>query len=161
MTTSDDLGQQGHRGFAALAFNAVWDLLLAERSAEDDDRMVDLAHTSYWHWTQVEGETDRQRATGSWQLARVYAVLGDAERARHFGERSLRIATDSPALGAFNVAYAHEALARAAAVEHDDEAYRRHDAAVRALLPDIADDNRSLLEADLANLPDHPERSNG
>ena len=110
MTTSDDLVQQGHRGFAAQAFNAVWDLLLSDRSVDDDDRMVDLAHASYWHWTQVEGEADRQLATGSWQLSRVYAVLGDAERARHFGERSLNIATASPVLGAFNVAYAHEAL---------------------------------------------------
>jgi hypothetical protein len=160
MTRDDEVTQQGHRRLAAQAFNAVWDLLLADRTPEETDAMVDLAHTSYWHWTQVAGDTDRQLATGSWQLARVYAVLGDAVRARHYGERSLRIAEDSPRLGAFNVAYAHEALARAAAVADDARAYQRHDEAARALLDEIADDGRTLLEADLANLPEHPERSN-
>jgi hypothetical protein len=160
MTSDHELIQQGHRRFAAQAFNAVWDLLLSDRTIEETDAMVDLAHTSYWHWSQYEGHTGRQLATGSWQLARVYAVIGDATRARHYGERSLRIAEASPSLGAFNVAYAHEALARAAAVAGDTGGYRRHDRAARALLDEIEGENRALLEADLANLPEHPERSN-
>ena len=157
MTAEAEQIQEGHRLFAAQAFNAVWDLLLADRSGEDDDTMVDLARTSYWHWTQSEGETDRQLATGCWQLARVYAVLGDTERARRYGERSLRLAEASPSLGAFNVAYAHEALARAAAVDGDLGAYREHDSTARAFLDAISDEGRALLEAG----PREPAGSSG
>ena len=42
--------QQWHRTFATSLFNLTWDLLdKADRTPEDDDRMVYAAHASRFH----------------------------------------------------------------------------------------------------------------
>ena len=54
-------------------------------------------------------------ARGEWQIARVYAVLERGEPASFHARRCLEIA-QTHQLGAFDVAAAYEALARAALV---------------------------------------------
>ena len=44
-----------HKVFSAEAFNSAWDLIeKADRTPEDDELMISLAHASAWHWTQRE-----------------------------------------------------------------------------------------------------------
>ena len=71
-------GPGEQRRLAAGLFNRVWELLeKADRTADDDDEMVNAAHASRYHW----GETGEpvHRARGDWQCSRVYAVLGRPE----------------------------------------------------------------------------------
>ena len=99
-----------HRFFAANCFNAVWELLdKPDRTDEDDEQMIALAHASVWHWTQREDRLPRNLSVGYWQLSRVYAILGHGERARHYGNLSLAAAQEEEP---FYLGYAHEALAR-------------------------------------------------
>jgi hypothetical protein len=65
----------------------VWSLLeKADRTAEDDERMVLAPHASTYHWLRAGTNAHRQR--GEWMLAHVYTLLGREEPARHHARRS-------------------------------------------------------------------------
>ncbi|MGY1603235.1 MerR family transcriptional regulator [Geodermatophilus sp. SYSU D00815] len=137
------------RRLAADLFNGVWRLMETEdRTPAQDDRMLHMAHASRFHWEQAG--TAVHRARGEWQCSRVYAVLGRAEPAAHHARRCLELCQEH-GIGDFDLAFAHEALARAAAVAGDTAARDRHLAAARAAAEGISDpDDRVLLEGDLA-----------
>ena len=60
------------------------------------------------------GRTPANEARGEWMLSHVHAVLGRADLAQHHAERCVAV-VDAADLQDFDRAYAHEALARAAA----------------------------------------------
>jgi hypothetical protein len=140
------------RALAVALFNGVWTLLeQPERTRVDDDTMLHMAHASRHHWGRVG--TPLNLARGEWQCSRVYSVLGRAEPAEHHGRRCLELC-EQYGIGDFDVAYAHEALARAASVAGDADAARAHLARARAALDGIADDDdRGHVEDDLATIP--------
>ena len=145
------LDPDDERRLAASLFNHAWELLeRGDRTAMDDDEMVHTAHASRAHWGVVGGPVHWTR--GEWQCSRVYAVLGRAEPALHHARRCLALA-EAHDLGAFDLGYGHEALARAYALAGSTEDAGRHLAAGYAALAEITDDeNRALLESDLASL---------
>jgi hypothetical protein len=144
------LDEAGERQLGATLFNGVWELLdKADRSAADDDRMLHMAHASRHHWGAV-GEP-AHLARGEWQCSRVYAALGRAEPCRHHAERVLALCGEHD-LGDWDLAFGHEARARALAIAGDLVAARAE--AERAIAVEIADDeDRELLLADLATIP--------
>lgn len=146
------LDPQTERRLAAQLFNNTWALLEhTERTPEDDDRMVHMAHASRYHWGQV-GEP-RNLAIGEWQCSRVYAVLGRAESALHHARRELELA-DRHRLGPFILATAYEALARASAVAGDRRAFEEHRRRAREAAAAIEDaEEREVAESDIASLP--------
>lgn len=109
-----------HRKFARDCFNHVWTLLEKEdRTTEEDDEMVHAAHASRFHWGKVGAPVNLAR--GEWQVSRVYAELGSAEASKYHALRCLSICEEND-LGDFDLAFAYEALARAAAVAgHKEE----------------------------------------
>src|SRR5258707_12904988 len=133
------------RRLAAELFNGVWKLLeKQDRTVEDDDRMVHMAHASRYHWGQVG--TDVNRSRGEWQCSRVYAVLGRAEPALHHARRDLEICQVN-GIADWALAFAYESLARASAVAGDAERARAY--TEQALAVDIAEDeDRELLRSD-------------
>lgn len=136
------------RQLAVDLFNATWELLDAtDRSPDDDLRMLHMAHASRHHWAQVGQPVNLAR--GEWQVSRVYAVLGRAEAARFHAERCLGICEDH-GIGDFDLAYAYEALARAAAVSGDGTERDRRLAQARAAAEEVADaGDREHLDGDL------------
>lgn len=143
--------QRGHRYFSAHCFNRTWELIdKPDRSPVDDEQMLLRAYASFWHWTQRPDVTPQNLSVGYWLLSRVHALMGQGERARHFGELSLQQAANEPP---FYLGYAHEALARAAQVGHQDQEFQFHlGQAERCLLGVDDPDDRSLLENDLSSL---------
>jgi hypothetical protein len=78
-----------YRRTAATCFNRAWDYLeMKHRDSKDEEEMLNLAHASRYHWGVIG--SPRQRAVGDWQLARVYAAIGDAELSLQFALSSLR-----------------------------------------------------------------------
>jgi len=148
----DSLDPAVERQVAIDLFNHVWRLLEVEgRSIEQDDAMVNAAHASRWHWGRVGGP--EQWAIGEWQISRVYAVLLRGEQALYHAQRCLMICSD-PGIESFVPASAHEALARAYAVRGDLELARHERNVAYALAVDLEDDDdRAVIEADLATLP--------
>lgn len=140
-----------HRTLAPRAFNRTWELLdAAERTRSEDEEMLDTTFAQRHHWYRV-GDA-RNKSIADWQVSRVAAVLGYADLARRFGERSLETALEN-GLDPFVVGFAHEAIARAAAEVDDVETFAEHLEQAKAMLGDIADDeDRDILAADLAEM---------
>jgi hypothetical protein len=143
-----------HESMAKQINNEVWSLLeQTERSEEDDERMVLAAHASYYHWLHCGTAIHRQR--GEWLLAHVHTVLGREVAARHHARRCLAL-TEAFAseMKDFDVAYAYEALARAAALDEDLDTARRYHHLAETQGARIADEeDRTIFQGDLQRQP--------
>ena len=119
-----------------------------DRVPDDDAAMVHMAHAYVHHWAQVGGEVNLAR--GEWQVSRVYSVIRRGEPALWHARRCLDLCTRYE-IADWDLAYAHEAMARAYSVLGDEAACARHVAAAREV--EIAEgDDRELLEKDLATI---------
>ncbi|MFI6316589.1 MerR family transcriptional regulator [Nonomuraea sp. NPDC050556] len=155
MTDQDKQDTGDERRTAIDLFNGVWRLMEKEdRSAEDDDRMLHMAHASRYHWGQVGAPVNLSR--GEWQCSRVYSVLGRAEPALHHARRGLEICR-AHGIGDWDLAFAYESLARAHAVAGDKEQARAWTEQALSAAEDIAqDEDRELLLTDLESIPAQP-----
>jgi hypothetical protein len=145
-----ELAGADERALAASLFNGVWELMgRQDRTHADDDRMLHMAHASRHHWGNVG--TAANLARGEWLCSRVYVVLGRPEPAMHHARRIVDLCEEH-GLADWDLAFAHEAMARAAAVAGDREAARRHVERARSV-PIAEDEDRTQLEADLATVP--------
>jgi tetratricopeptide (TPR) repeat protein len=137
-----------HRYFSADCFNKAWDFIdKVGRTAEEDEEMIRLSQAALWHWTRREDCKRANLSIGYWQLSRVYALVGKAEEARHYGRVCLE---QSQGESAFLLAYAYEALARAEKVAGRTVESARYLAEAMRLAENIADlKERELLLTDL------------
>jgi hypothetical protein len=140
------------RQIAVDLFNHVWKLLeKPSRTDAEDDELLHAAHASRYHWGEVGEPVNLVR--GEWQCSRVYTVLGRAEPALHHARRCLELC-EQHGIGDFDLAYAHEALARAHAVAGDAEQAGHHKTLAREAGELIADaDDRDHFAGDLLTLP--------
>ncbi len=139
-----------HRQLGVDLFNATWRLL---ESRDDDERMVHAAHASAYHWSVAPDCRPENRARSEWQCSRVYAVVGRADAALVHARRCLELC-EQHQIGDFDLAFAHEALARAHAVAGNASEASYHEQLARDAAATIADDeDREHLLADLATLP--------
>ncbi|MDH3890781.1 MAG: hypothetical protein OEV49_06825 [candidate division Zixibacteria bacterium] len=137
-----------HKYFSAHCFNSAWGLIDKEnRTPVEDQEMIALNQASLWHWTQREDCTPKNMSIGYWQTSRIYALLGRDHPARKYGQLSLDNAKDAEP---FFIAYAHEALARAAKVAGDTGMMHEHLAQARKQAEAITDaESKKMLEDDL------------
>jgi hypothetical protein len=150
---TDDIN---HRALGIALFNQTWDLMeLPQRTVEQDDAMLHMAHASAHHWrSEGSGATANNLARSEWQVSRVYTVLGRAEPAGYHARRCLQICQDS-GIGDWDLGYAYEALARAAVTADDTEAARSWAGKAHAQLDQIPKEGeRQHLREDLATLPE-------
>ncbi len=140
-----------HKYFSAGCFNSAWTLIdKAERTADENEQMLALAHASVWHWRERDDCKPRNLSIGYWQLSRVYALIRHGERAAHYGALCLAVSADEPP---FFLGYAHEALARAAALVGDVTAMSEHLAQAQGLAEMVQEaEDRQLLLADLQTI---------
>jgi len=114
-TTEFDL-QSVHKHLSAYCFNAAWDLIeKPNRSPQEDEEMINLSHTSLWHWTQREDYDAEKASTAYWQLARIYTLLEQTENARRYAHLCLQVSQEQ-GVSPFYLGYAYEALARVESV---------------------------------------------
>lgn len=144
--------REWHRKMAAKEFNLVWSLLEKKRrTADDDDRMIHAAHSSRFHWGIVG--TPVHLAIGEWQISHVYAVLKRPEPSLYHAERCLAVCRRH-GVGDFPLAFAYEALARAAAVAGDATARDRYLVRARRAGERIHEtEDREQFFADLKTIP--------
>src|SRR4051794_29231711 len=127
-------------------FNGTWELMKrTDRTPDDDAAMVHMTHASAYHWSKVG--TPENFARSEWQVSRVYAVLGRGEPSLWHAQRCLDLCTTN-GIADWDLAFAHEAMARAYAVGGDLDRAREHVALARAVQM-AEDDDRELVEADL------------
>lgn len=105
-----------HKFFSADCFNRAWELIdKPARTPEEDEQMIRLSLASHWHWTQRSDCTQTNTSVAYWQTSRIYALLGQAENARRYGQLCLAASEGDDVLP-FCRGYAYEALARAESV---------------------------------------------
>jgi hypothetical protein len=144
-----------HRRWAVTLFNGTWEFMeRSDRSADEDAEMAHMAHASLYHWLQIGGPENAAR--GEWQCSRVYCVLGRSEPALYHARRVLDICRRH-SIGDWDLAYAHEALARAFALAGDAGQAKAHLEEATRASEQIADegDRRAVL-ADLATISATP-----
>lgn len=150
-TTPTTIDAATHRQLAVDLFNSVWRLLeRTDRTAAEDDEMLHAAHASRHHWGEVGERVNLAR--GEWQCSRVYAVLGRAEPAMWHAQRC-RTLCEEAGIGDWDIAFAWEAIARAARVGGDRAAADAALERARELATQIAEDeDRELVLSDLATI---------
>ena len=142
--------QAAHKYFAAYCFNSAWDLIeKPDRTPEEDQQMIRLSLASQWHWTQRDDYTRKNASIGTWQVSRVYAILGEADNARRYGQLCLET-SDSEEIEPFYLGYAYEALARAESVAGNHEKMNAYLIRARQAASQVKKaENRKWLEDDL------------
>ncbi len=108
--------QLAHKYFSAECFNRAWNYIdKPNLSREEADVMLSLCLASLWHWSQRKDCTSTNLSIGYWQVSRVFALLRQADNARHYAELCLEI-SKKDGVGPFYLGYAYEALARSESV---------------------------------------------
>ena len=106
-----------HKNLAIKLFNQTWGLIEKEdRSQADNDRMIQVAHASRYHW-EIAGEAVNI-ARGEWLISRVYALLGRGEPCLYHANCCLQVTLKND-LKDFDLAFGYEAVARAAILTGD------------------------------------------
>jgi uncharacterized protein YndB with AHSA1/START domain len=146
--TETDVDEDWHRQMAAEANNSVWELLeKPERTAAEDEEMLQRTYASRYHWARAAGRGPTHVSRGAWLLSRVQHDVGQPTLALHYADECLAVCEDQ-GLADFDLAWAHEARARAlSALGRDDEADAAR-AAARAV-PVAGERERARLEAEL------------
>lgn len=149
---TDDAEEEWHRTLAIDANNSTWELLgRDDLSADEADDLLGRAYTSAHHWRRAARRGPEHAARASWLVSRAHVVLGHGEAALHHADRSAAIVA-AAGLTDFDLAYAHEARARAlACLGRVDEAATELEAA-RAV-PVADDEDRQIVTGDLSAGP--------
>ena len=118
----------------------------------EEEKMLLLSLASLWHWTQREDCTPTNLSIGYWQVARVYALLRQADQAHRYGELCLEAAQKDGVLP-FYRGYAYEALARAEQVADNLDAMEKYLIQAHQIASALteADEKKQLLK-DLASI---------
>lgn len=100
------------RWFAVEFNNQAWDLVeKTERSEEETDRMLHVAHAAWVHWQSAGNSLNQQRA--ECLLATAYLAAGNADAAVRFGRSCVKLASSQDCEPtSFDLACAHGCLAR-------------------------------------------------
>jgi hypothetical protein len=143
-----DATGEWHRSEGIDANNSTWDLLeKPDRTAEEDEDLVRRAYAAAYHWARAARRGPENAARAVYLLSRVNAALGRAELALHHAQRCMALTVDAR-LEDFDLAYAHEATARALALRGDTAGA---DAALTAArqVPVADPEDKAILDADL------------
>jgi len=118
-----------HEKVAKDCFNKTWDLLeKKDRTPEEDNEMIHTVHASRYHWGVLAANgkgTALNLQRGEWQIARVYNVLEREEPALYHANLCLKLTKDNE-IGDYDLAFAHEAVARASALAGNKKNYEKH-----------------------------------
>jgi len=83
------------------------------RSDEEYEEMVHYAIASLFHWSKLEDCTNRQKSIGCWQVSHCYVLAEDFKQAAPLDKLCLEFSENEES---FYLSYAHETLARTAAL---------------------------------------------
>ena len=148
----DDAEGEWHRTQAIEANNSTWDLLgRDELSPEEADDLLGRAYTAMHHWRRAARRGPENAARAAWLVSRAHVALGQGDAALYHADRSAAVVA-SAGLADFDLAYAHEARARALACLGRLEEAEAELAAARAV-PIADDEDRQIVDSDLAAGP--------
>lgn len=149
--------EKWHRKMAVDLFNNTWNYLdRKDLTDEEKDSMVNSSHASRYHWgvrvVNAWDATPINLGRGDWQLSRVYAAIGDGNRAIYYGKSYLAIC-EKEGIRDWDLAYAYEALARGYAVKGDDKNKEKYLKLAKKAMIEVKDkETREMIEGDLKTI---------
>lgn len=143
------LSPDAQRELAKSLNREVWNLLdVPNRTEEQSQQMIHAAHASCRLWLEVGRGVNQQR--GEYMVALVYTELGHVEPALRHAERCMMLTErHRDEMEDFDLAYAHECLGRAVALQGDRDSAARHKRQARELGDRIADpEDKQIFDGD-------------
>jgi uncharacterized protein YndB with AHSA1/START domain len=139
-----------HRAQGIEANNSLWELFAkADRTEDDIEEMLRRAYAAAYHWQRAGGAGPENEARGNYMIAKALLFSGQPEAALRSADRCLAVCRDHD-LTDFDLAYAHEARARALrALGRESEAAKAWAAATAVPIADQED--RDILDGDFAD----------
>jgi uncharacterized protein YndB with AHSA1/START domain len=138
-----------HRAQGVEANNSIWDLVAkADRTSDDDEELVRRAYAAAYHWDRADRRGPESAARAAYMIAKAQLAVGQPQLSLAAADRCMATCVDN-AIADFDLAYAHEARARALqALGRAEEAAAAWTAAHDVPIAD--DDDRKILDEDLA-----------
>jgi uncharacterized protein YndB with AHSA1/START domain len=144
----DDPAGEWHRAQGIECNNSTWEMIEAERTADNDEEMLRRAYASAYHWGLAARRGPANEARAAWMLAKVQLLVGQPELSLRYADQCMA-ACRKHGLADFDLAYAHEARARALKALGDDIAAGQEWEAAKSV--PIADpEDQAILDGDLA-----------
>ena len=145
----DDPAAEWHRAQGVQCNNSIWDLVGEPASPERDEELLRRAYASAYHWQRAARRSPENEIRARYMLSKVHCLTGQPERALHYAETDLALCAEH-GVADFDLAYAHEARARALkALGRVDEAQQAWDAALAVPIADPED--KAIVESDMAD----------
>jgi len=145
--------KEAHKYFSAACFNKAWELVEKEdRTQEEDEEMIQLSLASTWHWSQREDHSSTKQSISFWQISRVYAILGETENARKYGQLCLNVSMRDE-VRSFYLAYAYETMARGEGIAGNREKMLDYVRKSRKIIERvIKDEEKKMIGDDLESI---------
>jgi uncharacterized protein YndB with AHSA1/START domain len=144
----EDADGEWHRAQGIACYNSTWEMFEAERTPENDEEMLRRAYASSYHWARAARRVPANEARGAWLLAKVQLVAGQPQLSLRYADRCLDLCNEN-GLADFDLAYAHEARARALKALGDDIAAGESWELAKSV-PIANAEDQAILDADLA-----------
>ncbi len=130
------------------ANNTAFELLAVHRDVDGDEDLLRTAYAAAYHWQRAADARPENEARARYLISRALLATGQPEAALRSAERCLEVCTTA-GLVDFDLAYAHEARARALrALGRQAEAEEEWRAALA--VPIAEQEDAAILRADLA-----------
>ncbi len=150
---SSDAAGEWHRAQGVECNNSIWDLVGKEdRSPADDEEMLRRAYSSAYHWQRAHGAGPANEARALYMLAKVHLLTGQGARSLEYADACLAQCVQH-GLVDFDLAYAHEARARALR-DLGREVEGLAAWATAKQQPIVDREDRDIVEADFADAPE-------
>ncbi len=150
---ASDAAGDWHREQGIECNNSIWDLIGNERrSPADDEELLRRAYSSAYHWQRARGTGPANEARALYMLAKVHLLTGQGARSLHYADACLEQCVQH-GLADFDLAYAHEARARALRdLGREEEGLAAW--ATAKQVPVVDPEDRDIVEADFADAPE-------
>jgi hypothetical protein len=150
-TVSHDPVSDWHRSQAIECNNGVWDMVSAERTPANDEEMLRRAYASAYHWQRASGRGAVNEVRALYMIAKAQLLAGQPELSMRYADSCLT-ECQQHGIADFDLAYAHEARARAlAALARGEESLAEWAAAKTVPIADPED--QAIVDADFADAP--------
>ncbi len=141
-----------HRAQGVTCNNSIWEMVNNEGlTPADHEELLRRAYASAYHWQRARGAGPANEARALYMLAKVHLVAGLPERSLHYADAGMTQCT-THGLVDFDLAYAHEARARALrSLGREAEGLAAWAAAKAVPIADPED--LAIVEGDFADAP--------
>jgi uncharacterized protein YndB with AHSA1/START domain len=147
----DDAAAEWHRAQGVECNNSIWDLVDTDASPERDEELLRRAYASAYHWQRAARRGPANEIRARYMLSKVHLLVGHTDRSLHYAETGMALCVEH-GIADFDLAYAHEARARALKVlGRDAESAAAWQAALDTPVADPED--KAVVDADFATPP--------